>query len=224
MSFAVYTRALLEVCVLPTMKRRIPRCKPRSLEPAARICEEQLLLKTHGTERSAESLGLRRRVGSPPHLVACRSEHGLSHSSGPKRATASSSRTRHTMAAKVRCMQCSLVSLGCRAPPQRSMRACVLAPPRPSTSSDEACMHGTGLPLCHPQGERAEVTLDDQVRINTFSRLNARMHDLMAQVKAKKVRGQCRPMLDERMRDRSRAEIRARCRNTWRISRTLGTS
>lgn len=36
------------------------------------------------------------------------------------------------------------------------------------------------------KGERAEVTLEDQKRINTFSRLNARMHDLMAQVKAKK--------------------------------------
>jgi prefoldin subunit 4 len=51
------------------------------------------------------------------------------------------------------------------------------------------CMHGIELPRPHAQGERAEVTLEDQKRINTFSRLNARMHDLMAQVKAKKVTG-----------------------------------
>lgn len=35
---------------------------------------------------------------------------------------------------------------------------------------------------------RVEVLLEDQQRINTFSRLNARVHDFEAQVKAKKVR------------------------------------
>lgn len=35
---------------------------------------------------------------------------------------------------------------------------------------------------------QVEVSYDDQKRINTFSKLNTRMHDLEAQVKAKKVR------------------------------------
>lgn len=39
---------------------------------------------------------------------------------------------------------------------------------------------------------QVEVSYDDQKRINTFSKLNTRMHDLEAQVKAKKVRHRSR--------------------------------
>lgn len=70
--------------------------------------------------------------------------------------------------------------------PNRSRSPASAANGLPPPSQNSACKCPYAPLQAVPQG--ADVRLEDQQKINTFSRLNTRLHELESQLAAKKVR------------------------------------